>query len=296
MRGWVTGAAEDRLSWGVRRGLGRMRRRVASRLERARVPAATSPGRSTGFRDDPHPRFWWHRLAATNYVPALYAGLTEDEWAVMEGWFAETGRRSRIAEINVPAMALVTSLIAGNGIRRVVQLGHYYGYSALLLGFALRATGVEGHALVTVDLDRAASDFTLKWIRAAALTDTVSIHTGDSADPALPALACERLGGPPELVLVDSSHAYEHTLRELDLWAPELPPNALLLLHDASVFAQAFDPTGAGGVHRAVDEWLAANPAWSGMTLNRAVAPGDDGDALVYKDACGLAILQRHPS
>jgi hypothetical protein len=29
------------------------------------------------------------------------------------------------------------------------------------------------------------------------------------------------------------------------------------------------------------------------MTLNAHVAPGADGDALVYKDACGLAILQR---
>ncbi|HEV7806876.1 MAG TPA: class I SAM-dependent methyltransferase [Solirubrobacteraceae bacterium] len=257
------------------------------------MPAATSAGRSTGFREDPHSRFWWHKLAATDYVPALYANLREDEWAVMAGWFAETGRRGRVAEINVPAMALVTGLITGNGIGRVVQLGHYYGYSALLLGFALRATGVEGPALVTVDIDRSASAFTLKWIKAAGLAETVSVHTGDSADPALPALARRLLGGPPEIVLVDSSHAYEHTLRELDLWAPQLPPNALLLLHDASVFAQDFDPTAAGGVHRAIDEWLAANPAWSGMTLNGAVAPGADGDALVYKDACGLGILQR---
>ena len=29
------------------------------------------------------------------------------------------------------------------------------------------------------------------------------------------------------------------------------------------------------------------------MTLNGHVAPGADGDALVYKDACGLGILQR---
>ncbi|MDX6680992.1 MAG: hypothetical protein QOG94_1031 [Solirubrobacteraceae bacterium] len=280
----------------LRHDLGRARRGLRRRLERAHVPPTPREGRSAGFREDPHERFWWHRLAATDYVPALYANLREDEWAVMEGWFAETGRRGRIAEINVPAMALVSGLIAGNGIRRVVQLGHYYGYSALLLGFALRATGVDGPSLVTVDLDRAASDFTLKWIRAARLADTVHVLTGDSTDPALPALARERLGGPPEIVLVDSSHAYAHTLRELDLWAPQLAPNALLLLHDASVFAQGFDPTGAGGVRRAVDEWLAANPAWSGMTLNGAVAPGADGDALVYKDACGLAILQRRAS
>ncbi|HEV8151820.1 MAG TPA: hypothetical protein VGP78_02760, partial [Solirubrobacteraceae bacterium] len=71
------------------------------------------------------------------------------------------------------------------------------------------------------------------------------------------------------------------------------PPGAIVLLHDASLFAQQFDPTGEGGVRRAIAEWLPGPPGWEGMTLNGQVAPGADGDALVYKDACGLGILQR---
>ena len=31
----------------------------------------------------------------------------------MEGWYAETGRVERIAEINVPAVSFVTGLVAG---------------------------------------------------------------------------------------------------------------------------------------------------------------------------------------
>jgi predicted O-methyltransferase YrrM len=264
------------------------------RLKRpARVPAQPSADRSQAFRQDPHDRFWWHKLAATDYVPALYAALTDDEWAVMEGWFAETGRNGRIAEINVPAMAFATGLISGNGIRRVVQLGHYYGYSALLLGFTLRAMGAGRHSLLTVDNDHDATAFTQKWVRAAGLEDVVAVVEGDSADPATPARARESLGGPPEIVLIDSSHAYEHTVRELDLWAPEMPAGGLFLLHDASVFAQQFDPTAQGGVRRAIGEWLAGREDWTGMTLNGSVAPGADGDALVYKDACGLGIMQR---
>ena len=259
----------------------------------ARLPVAPDPGRSARFRADPHDRFWWHKLAATNYVPPLYAGLRDDEWAVMEGWYAETGRVDRIAEINVPAVSFVTGLVAGNGIRRIVQLGHYYGYSALLVGFTLRAMGAQGRGLVTVDLDRAATAFTQKWISAAGLTQVVAVEEGDSAAPAT-AARCERaLGGAPELLLVDSSHAYGHTLRELDLWTPRLPVGALVLLHDASAFAVGFDPTGEGGVRRAIGEWLPAHTDWSGMTLNGHVRPGADGDALVYKDACGLGILQR---
>ncbi len=271
---------------------GRLRRPGRRRERPAVVPDAVAPLRSTRFRDDPHPRFWWHKLAASAYVPPLYAGLSEREWAVMDGWFAETGQRGRIAEINVPAMSFASSLVGGNGIRRVVQLGHYYGYSALLLGFMARAVGARP-GLVTIDIDPAATSFTRKWIRAAGLSDHVIVREGGSEDPRCAAEAEEALGGPPELLLVDSSHAYAHTLAELDLWAPRLPVGGIVLLHDASAFATTFDPTGEGGVRRALAEWLPRHPEVSAMTLNGHVAPGADGDALVYKDACGLAILQR---
>jgi predicted O-methyltransferase YrrM len=282
------------------RGAARTLARRAARVLRAgpavappQIPARADPGRSARFRADPHDRFWWHRLAVTDYVPPLYAGLSDEEWAVMEGWFAETARVGRIAEINVPAMSFATGLVAGNGVRRIVQLGHYYGYSALLVGFALRAMGAGRPGLVTVDVDPAATAFTRAWVGAAGLEGVVAVLAGDSAAPAT-VERCERaLGGAPELLLVDSSHAYGHTLRELDLWSPRLPPGSIVLLHDASVFAQRFDPTGEGGVRRAIAEWLPRRPGWEGMTLNGHVAPGADGDALVYKDACGLGILQR---
>jgi predicted O-methyltransferase YrrM len=267
---------------------------VRRALVRARpdVPPLTRPGRSARFRTAAHDRFWWHKLRATDYVPPLYAGLSRREWAVVEGWFAETGRRGRVGEINVPAMSFVTSLVGGNGIRRVVQLGHHYGYSALLLGFTLRAMGARP-GLVTIDIDALACEFTQRWLGHAGLREHVVVRRGDSADPGLADDAAAVLGGPPELVLIDSSHAYAHTLAELELWAPRLPLGGLLLLHDASVFATAYDPSGEGGVRRAIAEWLPAHPELAGLTLNGHVAPGADGDALVYKDACGLGILQR---
>ena len=264
-------------------------------LARARpdVPPLTRPGRSARFRTASHNRFWWHRLRSTDYVPPLYAGLSRREWAVVQGWFAQTGRHGRmVAEINVPAMSVVTALVAGNGIRRVVQLGHHYGYSALLLGFTLRAMGARP-GLFTIDIDPAACEFTRRWLAHAGLCDHVVVREGDSADPRLADDAAAVLGGPPEVVLVDSSHAYSHTLAELDLWTPRLPVGGLVLLHDASEFATAFDPTAEGGVRRAIAEWLPDHPAMAGLTLNGHVAAGADGDALIYKDACGLGVLQR---
>jgi predicted O-methyltransferase YrrM len=266
-------------------------RRVLARA-RPDVPPLTRPGRSARFRTAAHDRFWWHRLRSTDYVPPLYAGLSRREWAVMQGWFAETGRRGQVAEINVPAMSFVTSLVAGNGIRRVVQLGHHYGYSALLLGFTLRAMDARP-GLVTIDINSSACEFTRRWLANAGLGDHVVVQEGDSADPRMADAAAAVLGGPPELVLVDSSHAYSHTLAELDLWTSRVPVGGLVLLHDASEFATAFDPTAEGGVRRAITEWLPDHPAIAGLTLNGHVAPGADGDALVYKDACGLGVLQR---
>src|SRR3954462_15844027 len=105
----------------LRQHLPRPLRRVLARA-RPDVPPIVRPGRSAHFRSAAHDRFWWHRLRSTDYVPPLYAGLSRREGRVVAGWFAQTGRHGQAAEINVPAMSLVTSLVAGNGIRRIVQL------------------------------------------------------------------------------------------------------------------------------------------------------------------------------
>lgn len=210
----------------------------------------------------------------------------------MDAWFAETGHRGAIAEINVPAMSLIHGLVGGSAIRRSVQLGHYFGYSALLLGFLLRAMDARP-GLVTIDVDPAATDFTGRWVRRAGLQDHVHVQLGDSADPACAGRALELLGGASELVLVDSSHAYRHTLAELDLWSPLLAPDALVLLHDVSEFAASFDPDGEGGVRRALREWLPGHPEMTGMLLNGGVRAGADANLLAYKDGAGLGILQR---
>jgi hypothetical protein len=99
--------------------------------------------------------------------------------------------------------------------------------------------------------------------------------------------------GKPQLILVDSSHQYGHTLRELDLWVAQMPVGAIMALHDTSPFAQAWDPTGEGGVLRALEEWLPRHSEVVALILNRFTKAGDDANALVYKDACGMGILQR---
>ena len=47
-----------------------------------------------------------------------------------------------------------------------------------------------------------------------------------------------------------------------------------------------------GGVHRAFNEWRAANPAVEAIMLN-GESHTMEGTRPLYKDACGLAILHK---
>jgi predicted O-methyltransferase YrrM len=190
-------------------------------------------------------------------------------------------------------MSFIQGLISGNGLSRIVQLGHYYGYSALLIGFWLRHMG-QGGKLVSIDIDPQATAFTQKWLDRAGLRDTVFLKLGDSADPQNIPDVEATIGGMAQLIVLDSSHQYDHTLRELDLWVPKMERYALMLLHDTSTYAREWDAKGKGGVQAALDDWLRKHKNdVEFLNLNRTVGdPGKPGP-LVYQDGVGLGILQK---
>lgn len=106
----------------------------------------------------------------------------------------------------------------GSGINRVVQCGHYAGYSTLLLGFMMRKMGFR-RSLFSVDIDARVTEYTYQWLQEADLLDYVNLHVGNSTDKDLPDLARAYFGNRDIcLVFIDSSHQYQHTLNELDLW------------------------------------------------------------------------------
>ena len=222
-------------------------------------------------------------MEQNDYVPALYKTLSTREWAIMAAWYDDTAWHGRIGEINVPAMSFMQGLISGNGVRRTVELGSYHGYSTLLTGFMLRSQKNGGH-MVSIDLDPVAVEFAQKWINKAGLQKEVTMLVGDASAQSSLDFAVEKLGGMPELILLDSSHQYSITLQELDLWVDRMEPGTIMLLHDTSTFARDFDPTDEGGVQRALDEWLPKHPEVAFLNLNRQVEPGTDGSKLVYKD------------
>jgi predicted O-methyltransferase YrrM len=210
----------------------------------------------------------------------------------MDEWYADTDARFEgTGECNVPSMALIHGLVMGSGIRNIVQLGHFIGYSTLLLGFMMRRMNFA-RSIFSIDISPEASEYTRAWVARAGLQDYVEILVSDSADPAAAVSARSFFLAPPNLVFIDSSHGYHHTVDELKLWYHEVRPGGLLILHDASEFAARFDSRQEGGVTRALREWLrdASVPA---VLLNADVSPAVPADHLVYGDPCGLAILQK---
>jgi predicted O-methyltransferase YrrM len=247
--------------------------------------------RSRGWKENPHPRYWWHRLPGTDYVPPVYSDLSEPEWTVLREWYVETDRSGPIGECAVPLISLLHGLVMGNRIARIAQLGTCAGYSALLLGWMLRRMHAP-RGLFALDLDPAMCELSRRWIIRAGLEDFVEIAEGSSLDLRSITAAREYLNGAPELVILDSSHEYKSTLAELDLWYAVLAPGGLLVLHDVSEFAADFDVTREGGVPRAFTEWRSAHPEVETFSLNSDSRSMDEPRPL-YKDACGVGLIHK---
>lgn len=247
--------------------------------------------RSRAWSEEAAPRFWWHRLPGMHFAPAIYSDLSQEEWTILRAWYEETSRLGQIGEAAVPLLSLLHGLLLGNRAARIVQLGTHAGYSALLLGFMLRRMHAP-RGLFSLEIDPAFCAIARGWMRRARLDEFVEIAGGDSLAPDSPATARAYLGSDPDLIVLDSSHEYRATLRELDLWYAALAAGGLLVVHDVSRFAQTFDITGEGGVRRAFDEWRARHRDAETFLLN-GEARSMDLPRPFYKDACGLGLIHK---
>lgn len=247
--------------------------------------------RSRAWEDNPLPRYWWHRLPGHDYVPPVYSDLSEAEWGVLRDWYAETDSSGPIGECAVPLISFLHGLVMGNRATRIVQLGTCAGYSALLLGWMLRRMKAS-HGLFSLDIDPAMCAMTRRWIARAGLEEFVEIAERNSLERQSPMAAREYLGGEPDLIIIDSSHEYQATIDELDLWFGALAPGGIIALHDVSRFAQDFDVTKEGGVGRAFAEWRKSNAEVETICLNGG-AHSMDLPRPFYKDACGLGLIHK---
>jgi cephalosporin hydroxylase len=106
---------------------------------------------------------------------------------------------------------------------RVLELGSRTGNSTL----ALLAGVVESGGHVTsVDIDKVTD-----WhngLYAWSQTPEWTFIQGDDMDPKVQ----ERLPAQVDVLFIDTSHEYEHTVRELEFYMPRVVPSGIALFHD----------------------------------------------------------------
>jgi len=141
---------------------------------------------------------------------------------------------------------------------RVLELGARTGNSTL----ALLAGAIEAGGHVTsVDIDKVTnyrngmSDGLSAWT---GIPEWTFIH-GDDMDPAVQG----RLPGEVDVLFIDTSHYYDHTLAELEFYVPRVASGGVVLCHDTRwIPALAASMTGWDGttpppVRQALDDYCA---------------------------------------
>jgi predicted O-methyltransferase YrrM len=133
---------------------------------------------------------------------------------------------------------------------RVLELGARRGNSTL--AFLAAAAEVTGHVW-SCDIDdvRKFPDGIGPWARSALWT---FVH-GDDMDPAVQSL----LPAQADVLFLDTSHEYEHTLAELRVFMPRVAPGGVALFHDTHLMGwPGYDWDGdVAPVWAALDEYCA---------------------------------------
>lgn len=241
-------------------------------------------------------RHWWFQKTKYKYLPPIFSFLDKNELILIENWYKDTNKKQLLGEANVPFMSFVQGLIMGNSIDKIIQIGHYAGFSTLLIGFMLKKMGIK-HSFTSIDIDHFCCKYTSSWIKNADLSEFVQIVEGDSSDIKIVNKSLKTLKGKPKLIIIDSSHQYIHTRKELSIWPNKLEKLGLLLLHDVSVFASNFDKDKLGGVNKALVEFKKNNLNYQINLINGTFSNNRfwnvNSEKLSYLDGCGIGIIQK---
>lgn len=182
-------------------------------------------------------------------------------------------------------MSMLYTLIHCCQMHRVLQLGTYIGFSALILADALMKTNDENNpsVLYTVDPAIPQSMKARTYIEEAGLSGIVHYVDGKSTHPEV--VEFLEAKAPYDLIYIDSSHGYFTTTEELRIYWPLVRSHGLLTLHDSSEFAASFDPENEGGVVRALREWIPLTPDCEPLFMRQPVWRNPCGFFLGTKQA-----------
>jgi hypothetical protein len=141
--------------------------------------------------------------------------------------------------------------------RRIVEIGYYLGYSAIMFASAIAASSHPGK-VVSVDIvDRPQGRQAMSIQGQLAQLHTLII--GDSRKVINEVLA--QLDGPIDLLLIDGDHSYEGCRSDFENYMPHVAEDGLVLFHD-----NYFPPIRQ--VLEQCSGWGLVNLAgWAGLTV-----------------------------
>jgi cephalosporin hydroxylase len=145
--------------------------------------------------------------------------------------------------------------------RTIIETGTADGGSAYFFASLLDMYGVKGYRVVTIDIQ----PFSLPKPVHPNIWYVPSFSSVD-----WPPKQGRVAGGqqitipphlePPVLVVLDSDHAKDHVLRELDIYGPLVSPGSYLVVEDSNVNGHPVLNEHGPGPHEALTEWLPQHP------------------------------------
>jgi predicted O-methyltransferase YrrM len=131
-------------------------------------------------------------------------------------------------------------LAACSGARHVIELGCYTGWTSTHIALGLKAAGRAGQ-IACVDISQRYLNVAQANLQHSDLAGSASFICGRSLDRAVQ----DALPARADIVFIDSSHAYQETLDEIEFYSSRLETNGMIVLHDS---------INAPGVRRALFE------------------------------------------
>lgn len=135
-------------------------------------------------------------------------------------------------------LTTLSMLTRGLGLKTVLELGTREGYSTMAF---LEAAKAIGGTVTSMDIEPCPK--AQERVAAAGLQDYWTFIEGD--DLTIP------WDRPIDHLFIDTSHLYEHTVKELNRFEPLVVEGGVITLHDVIV---------APGVRQAIDEYVADRP------------------------------------
>jgi cephalosporin hydroxylase len=135
----------------------------------------------------------------------------------------------------------------------IIEAGTFAGGSAALWATILREVNPAGK-VITIDIE----DHSARAKNLSIVKQIVTFLIGSSTDAAVVSKIAEQVKGKHVLVILDSNHARDHVLKEIEMYAPLVNVGSYVVVQDSSVNGHPVHKDHGPGPMEAIESFLAS--------------------------------------